>query len=149
MADLYAANRELLRLAGMKVVDAPAMELMGISVIPGPRVVLAPNFALGVGDLLHKVSGGSMSPRSTLIVQGPGDIRIENLDLNGTLIVRAVAGANVVLKGLVVSNKGWAIEALKEGRRAPEELRVRGFQLVKYEQRVIEFSQPGSYVVDE
>ena len=30
-----------------------------------------------------------------------------------------------------------------------EELRVRGFQLVKYEQRVIEFSQPGSYVVDE
>ena len=64
-------------------------------------------------------------------------------------IVRAVAGANVVLKGLVVSNKGWAIEALKEGRRAPEELRVRGFQLVKYEQRVIEFSQPGSYVVDE
>ena len=25
------------------------------SMIPGPRVVLAPSFALGVGDVLHKV----------------------------------------------------------------------------------------------
>ena len=31
----------------------------------------------------------------------------------GTLIVRAVPGANVHLRGLVVKNKGWAIEPLK------------------------------------
>ena len=69
------AFRELQRVAGMKVVDAPAMELMGISVIPGPRVVLAPNFALGVGDLLHKVSGGSTQGAASrrLKARGVGD----------------------------------------------------------------------------
>jgi len=33
-------------------------------------------------------------------------------------------------------------------RRAPEELRVRGYQLVKYEQRLLDFSKPGTYVVE-
>ena len=32
------------------------------------------------------------------------------------------------------------------GARAPKELRVRGYQLVKYEQRVLEFNEPGEYV---
>ena len=147
-ADLYSANRELLRLASMQVTDAAPMTFLGLSITPGPRVVLAPSFALGVGDVLHKVRGGSMTARSTLIVSGQ-DVHIDNLELDGTLIVRAVAGATVHLKSLVVRNRGWAIEPLKEGgRRAPEELRVRGYQLVKYEQRVLEFSQPGSYVVD-
>ena len=177
-ADLYAANRELLRLgqsafskvcsivtvyskytralifenlelAGMQVADASPMTLNGMSIMPGPRVVLAPSFALGVGDVLHKVRGGRMASRSTLTVHGQ-DILIENLDLDGTLIVRAVPGAHVHLKGLVVKNRGWALEPLKEGgRRAPEELRVRGYQLVKYEQRVLEFNEPGTYVVDQ
>jgi len=53
----------------------------------------------------------------------------------------------VVLKDLTVKNRGWAIELLKGGgARAPEELRVRGYQLVKYEQRVIEFTEPGDFV---
>lgn len=147
-ADLYAANRGLLRLASMQVADAAPMTFLGLNITPGPRVVLAPSFALGVGDVLHKVRGGNLTARSTLIVSGP-DVQIDNLELDGTLIVRAVAGASVHLKGLVVRNRGWAIEPLKEGgRRAPEELRVRGYQLVKYEQRVLEFSVPGTYVVE-
>ena len=32
-------------------------------------------------------------------------------------MVRRVAGANVHLKGLVVKNRGWALEPLKEGGR--------------------------------
>jgi hypothetical protein len=177
----------------MQVADAPPMTLNGMSIMPGPRVVLAPSFALGVGDVLHKVRGGRMSSRSTLTVHGqdilienldldgtlivravpgmyspphmtcmyppphvtcmyppPHMTRIENLNLDGTRIVRAVPGAHVHLKGLVVKNRGWALETLKEGgRRAPEELRVRGYQLVKYEQRVLEFNEPGTYVVDQ
>jgi len=57
-----------------------------------------------------------MSARSTLMVSGH-DIRIEGLDLDGTLIVRAVPGANVHLKNLTVKNRGWVIEPLKEGGR--------------------------------
>lgn len=102
-----------------------------------------------MGGVWEQVSGGSMSATSTLMLSG-ANVRVENLDLDGTLIVRAVAGANVHLKDLVVKNRGWAIEPLKEGgRRAPEELRVRGYQLVKYEQRVLEFSQSGNYYVTE
>jgi UDP-sugar pyrophosphorylase len=97
-ADLYAANRELLRLAGMQVADAAPMMLNGMSIVPGPRVVLAPSFALGVGDVLHKVRGGSLSGRSTLTVHGQ-DILIENLSLDGTLIVRAVPGVACVCAG--------------------------------------------------
>jgi len=144
--DLYQANRALLRLSGMTVHDAPTHTFNGIAISPGPRVIFSPSFAVGIGDVIHKVKHGSMSARSTLIVSGP-DVCIENLDLDGTLIVRAVKGANVRLQGLVVKNKGWALEPLKGGgSRAPEELRVRGYQLVKYEQRLLEFTEPGDYL---
>ena len=69
---------------------------------------------------------GRISARSTLIVSGP-DVRLTNLDLDGTLIIRAVPGAHVEIRDLAVKNKGWAMEPLKGGgARAPEELRVRG-----------------------
>lgn len=144
-ADLYYCNRHLLRLAGMQVSEGTEASYAGLQVVPGPRVVFAPSFAVGVGDVLHKVKGGRMTGRSTLLVSGR-DVVVEDLDLDGTLILRAVPGARVKLKGLKVRNRGWSIEQLKAGgSRAPEELRVRGYQLVKYEQRVIEFSEPGDF----
>mmetsp|Transcript_42448 Transcript_42448/g.133715 ORF Transcript_42448/g.133715 Transcript_42448/m.133715 type:complete len:610 (+) Transcript_42448:195-2024(+) len=147
-ADVYICNRELLRIAGVEVQDAAVTVFNGIPIVAGPRVILAPSFAVGVGDVIHKVKGGRISSKSTLIVSGP-DVFIEDLDLDGTLIVKAVPGARVKLTGLTVKNKGWALEQLKSGgsRVPPEELRVRGYQLRKYEQRVLEFTEAGDYEV--
>ena len=50
-ADLYGANRQLLRLAGMLVADAAPISLMGLDITPGPRVVPA-SLLLSLASLL-------------------------------------------------------------------------------------------------
>ncbi len=91
-----------------------------------------------------------MSQRSSLVLQGAG-ITVRGLDLDGALVVRAGRGVKVALKRLAVRNKGWEWRRLVEGEatEASEEERMRGFTVVKHETRVIEFSEPGEYVVEE
>jgi hypothetical protein len=57
--------------------------------------------------------------------------------------------ADADIKRLHVKNAGWKLVPLAEGEDAPLFLRIRGFKLVKHEQRVLEFPAPGTYVVDE
>jgi hypothetical protein len=116
-----------------------------------------------------------ISARSALVLEGPG-ITVAALDLDGALVVKAAAGATVgafrhgslrhrtcvhrslniclcaqfaVIKRLKVHNAGWELVPLADGEDAPLFLRIRGFKLVKNEQRVLEFPTPGEYVVDE
>lgn len=52
------------------------------------------------------------------------------------------------MAGLDVRNKGWTFQSIGwQDRREPEELRVRGYKLVKREQKVVEFDKPGEFVV--
>jgi hypothetical protein len=54
----------------------------------------------------------------------------------------------VRVAGLDVRNKGWNFQSIGwQDRREPEELRVRGYKLVKREQKEIDFDKPGEYVV--
>ncbi len=48
----------------------------------------------------------NISNRSTLIVEGE-NVKFDSLDLDGTLVIQAVSGANVHIKKLKVHNKGW------------------------------------------
>ena len=52
---LLSSARALLRVAGMEVLDAAPSILSGLSLVAGPRVMLSPSFAVGVGDVVHKV----------------------------------------------------------------------------------------------
>lgn len=45
--------------------------------------------------------------------------------VDGALLVRAVPGADVTIKGLRVMNAGWRWQALEEGEVATEEERIR------------------------
>ncbi len=58
---------------------------------------------------------------------------------------------HTVIKHLTVDNKGWELVPLasRPGVVVSEQLQIRGYDLEKHEQKVLRFTEPGSYVVDE
>lgn len=101
----------------------------GVPVEEWPRVVLSPSFAPTTADVAAKVSrpgavdgagagaagGVALAPRSVLVVEGPG-VRIRGLKVDGALVIRAAEGAEVVVDGLEVENKGWRWAPIEEVR---------------------------------
>lgn len=112
----------------------------------GPRVVLTPALAVTTRELQEKFGGRiRVSGRSTLVLDGKG-IRIEALDLDGTLVVKAGPRAKVVVKDAVVRNEGWKLVAT--GEEAVEEERIRGFLIEKEGGVVIDLGEAeGDFVV--
>lgn len=51
--------------------------------------------------------------RSTLVLEGEG-LHLEGLELDGALVIKAGPGARVSVRGLKVSNEGWAMVPLPE-----------------------------------
>ena len=175
-ADLYAFGARLLGLTGRRVSSsgdsaptgvpsAPAeaasvaepctvsisepRRFLGIPVSLGPAIVLSPSFATTTTEAADKIIGGSISATSTLIVEGNG-VTLENLRLNGALIVRVVPGATVRIKNLTVENRGWEFVRLEEEEdEVSEDIAIRGYRLVKHEERVLNFTEPGHYEVSE
>lgn len=122
-------------------------------------------------------SAVTLTQRSTLVVDG-ADVTIHHLDLDGTLVIKACVGASVTVRRLVVRNAGWPMERLgcpesggaggggdsggvcaragaggAAATSADEKTTVRGFTIRrsvgKANAKVLLFSHPGSYVVDE
>ena len=63
--------------------------------------------------------------------------------------IRVICGDSAVL--LQVINEGWRFVALDDAEKssAPEELRIRGYKLVKDAERILDFAVAGDYIVDE
>lgn len=141
-ADLFAAGRRLLELAGMKVEAGKKEDFAGLTVETAPMVALDPDFAPTLDELKKKVRGGRISGRSALVVQGR-DVELGGLDLDGALVVRAAPKAAIRIKKLTVHNAGWELAALFAGEEAPQELLIRGYRIAKKEQRVIESGSKG------
>ena len=80
-------------------------------------------------------------------------IRVDALELDGALLVRAVDGARVTLRRVRVANAGWRMEPLSADAlvdaATPEVERLRGYRWVADGQREINFDEPGEYVVDD
>jgi UDP-sugar pyrophosphorylase len=95
----------------------------------------------------RKVAGGDkikiLSPESVLVVEGEGVV-LEDLELDGALVVKACAGAKVTVKGLKVSNKGWTYLPASGGDEIDA---LRGFVVEKNETETLVFDKPGEYVV--
>lgn len=199
--DLYDSNRRLLRLAGVEIADAPASTFLGVPVVPGPRIVLAPSFALGTGDVMHKVKGGlRLAPRSARPVERsarPRGCAVVRMGVSCRAHLRALHPDRVragrasdqprprrhphhsrcpgrarrntrprrqkqglghgAAQGRRCARSGgvagpWVRRACPpRSARAAQPLRGtrrrgRRYQLVKYEQRVIEFKEPGEFV---
>lgn len=109
----------------------------------------SPSFACTIQEVSKKVDCEDLrvSQGSTLVLEGEG-ISIRGLTLRGALVIRAVSGAKVTVKGLEVENGGWEWVPLVYGEEASEEEKMRGFTVVKHATRVIEFDSPGEYTIE-
>ncbi|KAI7730494.1 hypothetical protein M8C21_003375 [Ambrosia artemisiifolia] len=131
--------------AGVKVDDPVTQVFNGQEVEVWSRVVWKPKWAVTFADVKSKVSGNnSVSQKSTLVIKGR-DIFIEDLSLDGALIVDAVDDAEVKVGGSVC-NGGWTIESIdKDSSELPEEVRIRGFKINKSEQVQQFYGEPGKF----
>jgi UDP-sugar pyrophosphorylase len=155
--DFYDAQCRRLAAAGVAIPKYGSILVQGFTLALPPRIVLHPNFAPTQAVLASRFpdpAAISISQRSTLIIEGP-DVRVEGLELDGTFVVKACAGAFVTLKkGLKVINAGWSLEALSSNEAGSHgnvsvAVAIRGFQSVRTEARTLEFTSPGSYDIYE
>lgn len=152
-SDFHLAGRMKLRAAGMDVVDAPERKIEGVPVVPGPRVLLRPSFAMTRAEVREKISGGRIEGEATLLLDGR-NIRLENVSLadGAALVVRACDGAHVTIRNLRVENDGFALTLLDDEEKAspatPEYLRIRGYRIIPRTPHVLEFPDPGDYVIE-
>lgn len=81
--------------AGVQVADPVVQVFNGQEVEVWPRITWKPKWGLTFNRIKSKVSGNcSISLRSTLAIKGP-NIFIENLSVDGALIIDAVDDAEV------------------------------------------------------
>ncbi|WVZ20644.1 hypothetical protein V8G54_007966 [Vigna mungo] len=142
---IYRANSIILKKAGVQVAEPVVQVFNGQEVEVWPRVTWKPKWGLTFSRIKSKVSGNcSISQRSTLAIKGQ-NIFIENLSLDGALIIDAVDDAEVNVSGSV-QNNGWILETVDyKDTTEPEVLRIRGFKFNKTEQLETKYSEPGKF----
>ncbi|XVE95564.1 hypothetical protein REPUB_Repub02eG0108900 [Reevesia pubescens] len=142
---IYRANSLILKRAGVQVEDPVQQVFNGQEVEVWPRVTWNPKWGLTFAEIESKVSGScSISQRSTMALKGR-NIFLEDLSLDGALVINSVDGAEVKVGGSI-QNKGWILERIDYKDTAnPEELRIRGFKFNKIEELEETYSAPGKF----
>ncbi|KAJ7959183.1 UDP-sugar pyrophosphorylase [Quillaja saponaria] len=141
----YGANSRILRKAGVQIEDPLQQVFNGQEVEVWPRVTWKPKWGLTFSQIKSKVGGScSISQRSTLSIKGR-NIFLEDLSLDGALIISAIEDAEVKVGGSI-QNKGWLLEHVDyKDASVPEEIRTRGFKFNKIEQLEKNYSEPGKF----
>ncbi|CAA7409048.1 unnamed protein product [Spirodela intermedia] len=142
---IYRANSLILRKAGVQVADPVVDSFNGQEVEVWPRIAWRAKWAPTFSDVRRKVGGRcSISQKSTLVINGR-NVYLEDLTLEGSLLVNAVDQAEVRVGGSV-RNRGWALERVDyRDDSMPEELRIRGFKIERLEQEEANFTEPGKF----
>ncbi|XP_044479312.1 UDP-sugar pyrophosphorylase-like [Mangifera indica] len=142
---IYRANSLILRKAGVQVGEPVQEVFNGQEVEVWPRVTWKPKWGLIFSDIKKKVGKRcSVSQKSTLVIKGR-KVFLEDLNLDGTLIVEAVDEAEVKVEGSV-QNKGWTIQGVDyKDTSVLEEIRIRGFKIKKIEKLEKNFNEPGKF----
>lgn len=144
-ADQYAAVRKIMQSIGCQVTDAAEEVYSGISVVPGPAIVLKPSFVSCPAEYKTKFPSPSnikISAKSSLVIKGSGVV-IESLDLDGALIIECEEGATGIIKDFVVKNKGW-VRVTDESSTSSEVIKMRGYRLEKVETSKVLFKKDGT-----
>ncbi|XP_057540253.1 UDP-sugar pyrophosphorylase [Amaranthus tricolor] len=142
---IYRAHSLILRKAGVQISDPVIDVFNGQEVEVWPRIVWKPKWAITFSDVKRKIEGScSISQKSTMLIKGR-NIVINNLSLDGALVVDAVDDAEVKVEGCV-QNSSWTLEKVDwKDTSIPEEIRIRGFKINKVDQLEGNFQQPGKY----
>ncbi|XP_059630624.1 UDP-sugar pyrophosphorylase-like isoform X2 [Cornus florida] len=142
---IYRANSLILRKAGVKVDDPVNQVFNGQEVEVWSRIVWKPKWALTFSEVRSKVKGSCcISQKSTMVIKGR-NIFLEDLSLDGALVIDSVDDAEVIV-GDSVQNKGWILESVDyKDASVPEEVRIRGFRINKIEQLEKSFNESGKF----
>lgn len=145
--DVYRFYCDYLRAGGMKIGDdLPEVEYLGVKGTIPPAVSLSARFLSGGGD---NVSGGSLAPGSVLVIKGDGEVVLNNVRLDGAMIVETVTGSRVTFENVEIHNAGWSFEALSDAElssaETPEEIAIRGYKVVQNNATTFTHNEPGGY----
>lgn len=152
-SDKYIQNQRKLKFAGA---DVPVNEkpddlvkMSGIPVTPGPRVVLNPSFGITQEEILDKVGSAEtcrITERSAVILEGH-HLKIKNMDVDGSLVIRCGEDTHVTVDGLKVQNKGWELKELDPSKEYLEAIAIRGYTMEKHETAKYILNEPGNFVI--
>ena len=138
-ADQLTAVRVMMRAAGCQVEDAAEETYQGITVVPGPAIVLKPSFVTAPAEYKVKFPTPDkvkISARSTLIVNGSG-VTIEQLDLDGALVIDCPEGKTLTInRSEPIKNAGWI--RVRDEDSSDEVIKMRGYRLERKETERIE-----------
>lgn len=158
-ASYYRGGRLMLRIAGMDVRVNPSLGSdgkpllrmsRGVPYDDGAKVSLSPDFASTTFEVASKVHGGRISDDSTLVVEGE-NVVLDNLDLDGSLIIRAGPESSVTLRDVTVKTMFWPLVDLLDRElsdaRIPDYLKIRGYWLQKNDRVEIVAAEPGHFEI--
>lgn len=152
--DMCALNASFLRLAGCSIPHTGVEGTYGgIPLCMPPLVVLLPSFATSLADVKSRFKEGAtlrMTGRSSLVLEG--HVFFEGtVTIDGALVVKAAAGARVLVGNLTVCNAGWVLEGVEEGAEGSpsscEFVRMRAYDVVKGETEEHVFMAPGDHLL--
>eukprot|EP00934_Nitzschia_sp_Nitz4_P001896 Nitzschia sp. Nitz4//scaffold144_size56818//34913//37218//NITZ4_006541-RA/size56818-processed-gene-0.69-mRNA-1//1//CDS//3329536528//1896//frame0 len=152
-SDLYVQNQRKLHFAGvdMTVAEEPSdlVNVGGIPVTPGPRILLSPSFGITQKEIKEKVLGGKniqISQRSSLVLDA-NHVTIRNLKLDGALEIRAGKDTHITIDGLEVENEGWDLVPNDPSKEYEEAIAIRGYTMNKKQTAVYHVDEPGHFVI--
>ncbi|CAG9466321.1 unnamed protein product [Pedinophyceae sp. YPF-701] len=143
--DWYAHNARLLeQLTGAKIGPAQKLTFNGMAMDVPPLVSLGPRFATTLAGLSKRVRDLDLAQGSSLVVDG--DVWIDGLTVEGAVVFDCAPGVRLEVTGLTVKNGGWGLTNVDSNDNSePEELRIRGFKLDKFEELRITITKAGVY----
>lgn len=153
-SDKYIQNQRKLKHAGVDIpvthVPDDLVNIGGIPVTEGPRVILCPAFGITQEEILSKVQGDNIkiTKRSSMVLEGH-HLTIKNLDVDGALVIRTGENSHVTVDGLKVQNKGWELLANDPNKEYEETVAIRGYTIAKHESKEYLIDEPGNFVIGE
>ena len=152
-SDKYIQNQRKLKFAG---VDLPVTQVpddlvpvSGIPITEGPRIILCPAFGITQEELVAKIQGDvKISKPSSVVLEGH-HLTINNLEVDGALVIRVGDESHVTVDGLKVSNKGWTLVPNDPSKEYEEAVAIRGYTMDKQETAEYLINEPGHFVIGE
>ncbi|XP_042965764.1 UDP-sugar pyrophosphorylase-like isoform X1 [Carya illinoinensis] len=145
---IYRANSLILRKAGVQVANPVRQVFNGQEVEVWPIITWQPKWGPTFAEIKRKVCGNCIISQSSSMVIKGRNVFLEDLSLDGALLIDAVEDAEVKVRGSV-QNKGWMLENIDyKDASVPEQLRIRGFRINKVEQLEKNYSEPGKFSLE-
>ncbi|KAF7459014.1 UDP-sugar pyrophospharylase [Cryptosporidium felis] len=171
--DFYAANSQILRLASSEKGVVCRIEesgkdpvtgkenpnsllkpeiIAGIPVRTGAMIVLHPSFAISYSDILESIQAGPIVISGNSYVHIEGNVKISGkFFVDGSVRLVAKGGSKIIIKSLIVHNKGTRRYPISEQEmaHATSNQKIRGYGMKHEEVREIVACDGKEIIIDD